>query len=113
MAVPGSQGVVGGMKARYYIHPQGSVIRVDSLGFVTKHNAQGKVVGSSATADKLARGHGQWIEMSEPNYIRHLAAAQTGKVKGYPQKPKPRFVPEVKPHWQPGQGQGLQRKRVS
>lgn len=43
-----------------YTHPQGSRIYVYDNGAIVKKNPQGKTVGTSATAEKLARGHGGW-----------------------------------------------------
>lgn len=46
-----------------YRHPKGSVIAVYANGAIVKTNPAGKVVSTSATAEKLAAGHGGWTLM--------------------------------------------------
>lgn len=43
-----------------YRHPQGSAIVVTDGGVVTKYRPDGKKAKTSATAEKLAQGHGGW-----------------------------------------------------
>lgn len=51
--------------AARYIHPQGSIITVYDNGAIVKVNPKGKVVGTSATAEKLAAGHGGWTPLTD------------------------------------------------
>lgn len=48
---------------KYYTHPQGSTITLHDNGAIVKVNKAGKVVSTSATAEKLAVGHGGWVEV--------------------------------------------------
>jgi hypothetical protein len=121
MAVPGSQGVVGGMKStewKFYLHPQGSRIIVGPgiPSGLSKFNAKNELVSTSAEPELLAKGHGRWYEVSEDEYnlyAKRLGGNGTnGNLTPAPKRASSK-VPKVKPHWQPGQGQGLQRKRVS
>jgi ATP-dependent DNA ligase len=48
-----------------YTHPQGSTIVVYDNGAIVKTNPKGKVVGTSATKEKLAAGHGGWIPVTD------------------------------------------------
>ena len=51
-----------------YKHPVGSIIVVHPDGSLDKYSASGKPVGkTSATADKLAAGHGQWKKVDAPS----------------------------------------------
>lgn len=43
-----------------YEHPQGSTIYLYDNGAIVKKNPAGKTVNTSATAEKLAAGHGGW-----------------------------------------------------
>jgi ATP-dependent DNA ligase len=94
-----------------YIHPQGSTIVVYDNGAIVKTNPKGKVVGTSATAEKLAAGHGGWIlvtdtvtaETIQTDAVRNRIATMPKKVLR-PMKFKeakvadlPRFVND--PHW--------------
>ena len=49
-----------------YKHPQGSTITVDTSGLVVKRNPAGRVTSTSATAAKLAAGHGGWQRVDRP-----------------------------------------------
>lgn len=44
-----------------YKHPQGSTLYLYDDGSITKVNKAGKTVSTSATAEKLAAGHGGWV----------------------------------------------------
>lgn len=49
-----------------YVHPQGKVIYVSPGGQVTAYKPNGAKASTSATAQKLAVGHGQWRLVSAP-----------------------------------------------
>lgn len=63
-----------------YTHPQGSTIVVYDNGAIVKTNPKGKVVGTSATAEKLAAGHGGWIPATD------TVAAETIKTEAVARK---------------------------
>lgn len=52
--------------AHVYRHPQGSTITVYADGSLDARNARGKRKKTSATAEKLASGHGLWVEVTRP-----------------------------------------------
>lgn len=68
-----------------YVHPQGSTITVDeATGAVVKRNKAGKIVSTSATAEKLAAGHGGWTpaESAEPLQDPREHAAAVTRTRG-------------------------------
>lgn len=48
-----------GTKAERYVHPQGKVVEINPDGTVTAWK-NGKIIPTSATAEKLRKGHGAW-----------------------------------------------------
>lgn len=44
-----------------YVHPQGATLIVYDDGSIAKFDKNGKATKTSATAEKLAKGHGGWI----------------------------------------------------
>lgn len=48
-----------GTKAERYVHPQGKIVEINPDGSVTAWK-NGKIIPTSATADKLRNGHGAW-----------------------------------------------------
>lgn len=57
---------------KVYVHPQGSYIVASASGAVAKIGPDGKPRKTSATAAKLAVGHGQWtpVSMSKPAPVK-------------------------------------------
>lgn len=48
-----------GTKAERYVHPQGKMVEINPDGTVTAWK-NGKIIPTSATAEKLRKGHGAW-----------------------------------------------------
>lgn len=54
-----------GTKAERYVHPQGKMVEINPDGTVTAWK-NGKIIPTSATAEKLRKGHGSW-KKADPN----------------------------------------------
>lgn len=48
-----------------YVHPQGKIITIDSRGYLSAFK-DGRELGTSATPEKLRKGHGSWKRVDYP-----------------------------------------------
>lgn len=85
-----------GAKAERYVHPQGKIVEINPDGSVTAWK-NGKIIPTSATADKLRNGHGAWKRdttgvvterpVSDASVSAKIAARQARKLNPEPVDP--------------------------
>lgn len=91
----------------FYIHPQGKVIQVEPDGRVRAFK-NGQEIGTSATAEKLAAGYGQWkkddsgkaeaiIATSKPRTARPMGAKPRTSQTKTSTAPKAEVTPKLTP----------------
>lgn len=83
-------------KAERYVHPQGKIVEINPDGSVTAWK-NGKIIPTSATADKLRNGHGAWKRdttgvvterpVSDASVSAKIAARQARKLNPEPVDP--------------------------
>lgn len=82
-----------------YSHPQGSVIVVQDGKVAVKYDQAGKKKSSSATADKLAAGHGQWtyVGMGQQGVTNYNDSVAAEYAMGLGTSPAPAPVTQAPP----------------